>query len=132
MNFIYKEEGASIIGAAMEVHRTLGCGFLEKVYQEALEIELKSRCIPTEREKLINIKYKGITLAQPYKADFVCHNDIILELKAVSKLDDVHRAQIVNYLKASGYQVGYLFNFGETSLKFERFINKKNIHIKSE
>lgn len=126
MNFIYKEEGASIIGAAMEVHRTLGCGFLEKVYQEALEIELKSRCIPTEREKLINIKYKGITLAQPYKADFVCYDDIIIELKAVSKLDDVHRAQIVNYLKASGYQVGYLFNFGETRLKFERFINQKH------
>lgn len=126
MNFIYKEEGASIIGAAMEVHRTLGCGFLEKVYQEALEIELKSRCIPTEREKLIYITYKGIPLAQPYKADFVCHNDIILELKAVSKLDDVHRAQIVNYLKASGYQVSYLFNFGETRLKFERFINQKH------
>lgn len=126
MNFIYKEEGAAIIGAAMEVHKTLGCGFLEKVYQEALEIELKSRCIPTEREQLINIKYKGIALAQPYKADFVCHNDIIIELKAVSKLEDVHRAQVVNYLKATGYQVGYLFNFGETSLKFERFINKKN------
>lgn len=113
----------------MEVHKTLGCGFLEKVYQEALEMELKSRCIPTEREKLINILYKGVILDQPYKADFVCYNDIILELKAVSKLEDVHRAQVINYLKASGYQVGYLLNFGETSLKFERFINQKsNLH----
>lgn len=125
-HFIYRNEGAAIIGAAMEVHKTLGCGFLEKVYQEALELELKSRCIPTEREKLINITYKGVILDQPYKADFVCYNDIILELKAVSKLEEVHRAQVLNYLKASGYQVGYLINFGETSLRFERFINQKS------
>ena len=128
-HFIYRNEGAAIIGAAMEVHKTLGCGFLEKVYQEALELELKSRCIPTEREKLINITYKGVILDQPYKADLVCYNDIILELKAVSKLEEVHRAQVLNYLKASGYQVGYLINFGETSLRFERFINQKsNLH----
>ena len=125
-HFIYRNEGAAIIGAAMEVHKTLGCGFLEKVYQEALELELKSRCIPTEREKLINITYKGVILDQPYKADLVCYNDIILELKAVSKLEEVHRAQVLNYLKASGYQVGYLINFGETSLRFERFINQKS------
>ena len=125
-HFIYRNEGAAIIGAAMEVHKTLGCGFLEKVYQEALELELKSRCIPTEREKLINITYKGVILDQPHKADFVCYNDIILELKAVSKLEEVHRAQVLNYLKASGYQVGYLINFGETSLRFERFINQKS------
>lgn len=125
-NFIYKEEESNIIGAAMEVHRQLGCGFLEKVYQEALEHEFSSRGIPCIREKWIEIKYKGKTLEQQYKADFVCYNDIIIELKAVSKIEDVHRAQIVNYLKASSYQVGYLFNFGETSLKFERFINQRN------
>ncbi len=124
-SFVLKEEGRAIIGAAMEVHSQLGCGFLEKVYQEALELEFTLRGIPFEREKFITINYKGHPLAQQYKADFVCFNEIIIELKAVTAVDASHRAQTVNYLKATGKKVGYLLNFGETSLKFERYVNLK-------
>lgn len=100
------------MGAAFQVYNTLGHGFLEAVYQEALEIELGRRGIPNEREKELRITYDGVELKQTYKADFVCYGKIIVELKAVSALDDAHRAQVFNYLHATGYRLGLLLNFG--------------------
>ena len=123
VDLIYKEESYKIIGACIEVHKELGCGFLEAVYQEALEIEFKNQGIPFEREKELKIYFKGIELRKRYNADFVCYGKIILETKAAKELCDNHRAQIINYLKATKMKLGLLVNFGETSLKYERFIN---------
>ena len=109
----------------MKVQRELGCGFLEKVYQEALEQEFADEGIPFEREVSLKIYYKGIPLQQEYIADFVCYGKIIVELKAISKLSDVEKAQVINYLKATGYELGILANFGEASLKTERLCNIK-------
>ena len=109
---IYKEESYKIVGAAFKVYNTLGAGFLEAVYQEALEIELQRQGIPYEREKELKIVYDGVELKQTYKADFVCYGKIIVELKAVSVLDDAHRAQVYNYLHATGLKMGLLLNFG--------------------
>lgn len=119
----YKEESYKIVGAAMHVYNKLGIGFLEPVYQEALEIELKRRGIPFEREKELTIMYDGMQLQQTYRADFVCYNNIIVELKAVSALDNIHRAQVYNYLKATGYKLGILINFGDAcGLDYERIV----------
>ena len=107
----------------MRVHRELGCGFLEKVYQEALEREFIDEGIPFQREVNLKIYYRGVPLQQDYIADFVCYGKIIVELKAINKLSDVEKAQVINYLKATGYELGILANFGETSLKTERFCN---------
>ena len=122
---VYKEESYKIIGACMEVHKTLGCGFLEPVYQEALSIEFKKQKIPFEKEKFLSIIYKDIELEKKYVADFVCYNKIILETKAVKELCDNHRAQTINYLKATKFKLGLLVNFGEPSLKYERFVNER-------
>lgn len=122
-HLIYEKESWLIRGAALEVHKELGCGFLEKVYQDALEIEFKNNGIPYEREKHIVIKYKGQFIDHEYFADFVCYGNIIVELKAVSQLTDIHKAQVINYLKATKAPLGFLFNFGEKSLKTERIIN---------
>lgn len=109
---VYKEESYKIVGAAFKVYNTLGAGFLEAVCQEALEIELQRQGIPYEREKELKIVYDGVELKQTYKADFVCYGKIIVELKAVSALDDAHRAQVYNYLHATGLKMGLLLNFG--------------------
>ena len=122
-NLVYKEESYKIIGACMEVHKVLGPGFLEAVYQEALAIEFSHQGIPFEQEKELTITFKGIELEKKYNADFVCYGKIILETKAVKELCDNHRAQIINYLKATKMKLGLLVNFGEPSLKYERFIN---------
>ena len=123
VDLIYKEESYKIIGACMEVHKTLGCGFLESVYQEALAIEFRHQGIPFEQEKVLSIVYKDVELEKKYIADFVCYGKIVLETKAVKELCDNHRAQIINYLKATKMKLGLLVNFGEPSLKYERFIN---------
>ena len=108
----------------MEVYNTLGAGFLEEVYQEALERELVSCGIPYEREVPLGVVYKGQVLKKRYFADFVCYGKIIVELKAVSALTDAHCAQVVNYLRATGYQLGLLMNFGNTErLQYVRRIN---------
>ena len=112
MVLIYSEESYAINGAAMEVYNQLGHGFLEPVYQEALEKEFLLRGIPFEREKLLTISYKGEKLKQTYKADFVCYGKIIVELKAVSELTDAHRSQIYNYLHATGFRLGIILNYG--------------------
>lgn len=122
IELLYKEEVYNIIGAAMEVHSVLGCGFSEAVYQEALAIELTERGIPFEQEKLIQIDYKGKVLKKYYQADFVCYDKIILELKALSALSPEHESQLLNYLKATGLKLGILINFGEKSLVYKRYI----------
>ena len=121
----YKEEVHEIVGAAMAIHRYFGCGFTEKVYQDALEIELVNRNIPSVREAELHIDYNGQELASTFKPDFICYDKIIVELKAVKELDDMHRSQAINYAKVAGCDIALLVNFGETSLKFERFVIKK-------
>ncbi len=121
-----EEMTGKIINACMEVHNELGNGFLEPVYQEALEEEFKSQNIPYEREKLLPVIYKGKVLKKEYYADFVCYGTIIVELKAVSTLSKPHKAQVLNYLNAANKEIGLLINFGETSLKWERITKFKN------
>ncbi len=107
----------------MHVYKTLRHGFLEAVYQEALEIEFQRRNIPYEREKELKIYYEGKELQQTYRADFVCYGHIIVELKAVAELDGSHRMQVLKYLKATGYQLGLLYNFGfPDELEWERIV----------
>ena len=118
----FGDETYQIIGAAMEVHTRLGCGFVEHVYQDALEIEFITRNIPYEREKHMNIFYRGVPLKHDFYADFVCHGSIIVELKAVKELLAEHEAQVLNYLNISDYSVGLLFNFSKRSLEYQRFI----------
>jgi len=118
------DETYKIIGACMDVHRELGCGFLEAVYQEALEKEFILRKIPFCREAEIDIMYKEILLNKKYIADFICFGEIIVELKAVQAFDSTHEAQILNYLKASNLYIGLLINFGQKSLQQKRMLNK--------
>ena len=120
---VYKEESYKIVGAAFKVYNTLGPGFLEAVYQEALEIEFQREGIPYEREKELKIQYNGVELKQTYKADFVCFGKIIVELKAVIAIDDTHQSQVYNYLHATGYKLGLLLNFGHSDeLEIKRII----------
>ncbi len=122
MGYLYKQETYDIVGLCMEVHSVLGSGFLESVYQEALEVEFINRNVVYEREKEIKILYKGNELSKYFIADFLCCDEIIVELKAVKKIEDIHIAQILNYLKATGKKVGLLVNFGTKSLEYRRFI----------
>ena len=121
-NLLYPEESYKIIGAIYEVHKELGPGLMEKVYQEELEKELELQGIPFEREKCFAIMYKGKELEQKYIADFVCYDKIVIELKAVDELLPVHKAQVINYLAITGYQLGLLVNFNETKIKPERIV----------
>ena len=100
----------------------MGAGFLESVYQEALEIELQKQNIPYEREKLLNVFYKGQKLKKRYSADFVCYNKIVVELKALGDIRTDHEAQLLNYLKTSGLKLGLLINFGTRSLQYKRLV----------
>jgi GxxExxY protein len=111
-----------IIGAALEVHTELGCGFLEPVYQEALELEFSDRGIPFRPQAEMPVFYKGRRLKAPYRADFVCYEQIIVELKALARLGEVEWAQVLNYLKASSHERGLLINFGARSLEHRRFV----------
>ena len=122
VDLLYKEEVYKIVGAAMEVHKELGCGFLEAVYQEAFEKELLNQNIPYLREVEIAIYYKEEKLDKKYRADFICYNKILVELKALSGLISDHEAQILNYLKATEIELGLLINFGTKSLQYKRFI----------
>lgn len=110
----------AIIGAAMEVHRQLGPGFLEAVYQEAFALELKSRRIPFQREAELPISYKGTRLECHYRADFICFDRIIVELKAVQQFSGIEKTQVLNYLRATDMELGLLINFGRLSLDFKR------------
>ena len=108
----------------MNVFNELGNGFLEKVYQEALAIEFQNNGIPYEREARIPVYYKNVKLQQEYIADFICYDNIIVEVKAISELTGSHKAQVINYLKATNLQVGLLVNFGASKIKVERLFNK--------
>ncbi len=122
---VFREEAYKIIGACMAVHRELGCGFLEAVYAEALGVELLLQRIPFRREVPLVISYRGQPLKKSYVADFICYDKIILELKALSSLESLHEAQVLNYLKATQNKLGILVNFGEQSLKYKRIVKEK-------
>ncbi len=121
MEVLFRELSYTIVGAAMEVHRVLGPGFLEALYSEALDWELGLRRIPFVRQAKIPVEYKGKCIGE-YKADFLVDNKIILELKAVSLLNPVHRAQAHHYLAATGLRLAILMNFGAVSLEYERIV----------
>lgn len=123
-------ETYAIIGAAMEVHGELGNGFLEGVYYDALEVEFIRLGIPFTREHPIPVAYNGQTLRTPYRADFVCHGSIVVELKAIKALSDIESAQVLHYLKASGYERALLINFGTPNLDYKRFIQSKK-HLRT-
>ena len=122
MSLLYKEESYEIIGAAMEVHKQLGNGFLEAVYQEALAEELESRKIPFKKEFRLEVSYKGKMLSKYYIADFICYDNIIVEIKAVNELSGVDESQVINYLKAANMKLGILINFGSQGLEYKRLI----------
>mgnify|MGYP005840355735 CR=1 FL=1 len=119
---IYQEEAYEIIGACMEVHRILGHGFLEAVYHDALKIELKKRAIPYKSEEKLQITYKDIVIDKYYQADFICYDKIILEIKAIKELTNTETSQVLNYIKATGFRLGILVNFGQESLEHKRYI----------
>jgi GxxExxY protein len=112
----------AIIGAAMEVHRDLGHGFLEAVYQEALALELASQNITFRREVPLTVKYKNQPLACAYKADFICYGEILVELKAIERLGNPEKSQVINYLNATKFTRALVFNFGSPSLEYQRLV----------
>ena len=118
--YLHQTLTGKVIGACYTVHNELGCGFYERVYQEALAIVLREEGIPFEREKHLPIEFHGQTLDCDYIADFLIDNTIILELKAVSEINSVYESQVINYLKATGLQVGLLVNFGSEELQVRR------------
>ncbi len=123
MEIIYKTESYAIMGACFEVYKEKGCGFLEAVYQECLEIEFGIQNIPAVPQPRLELSYKGRSLKQQYVPDFICYRKIVIELKAVSALTDEHRAQVQNQLRATGHKLGLLVNFGHyPQLEYERIV----------
>jgi GxxExxY protein len=124
MELIYKEESYRIMGTCFEVYREMGCGFLEPVYQECLEMELASLGIPFRAQEKLGLIYKGRPLTQTFIPDFICFDKLIIEIKAVSELTDLHRAQLHNYLKVTRYKLGLLVNFGHhPKIEYERIVH---------
>jgi GxxExxY protein len=123
MELLFKDESYAIIGACFEVYKEKGNGFVEPVYQECLELEFAAQKIPFSAQSVLRLTYKGVELKQHYIPDFLCYDKIIVELKAVKQLADEHRAQVLNYLKATGLRLGLLVNFGHyPKLEYERII----------
>ncbi len=123
MELIYKDEAYALLGACFEVYNEVGCGFLEAVYQECLGLELGDRGIPFQPHPELHLSYKGRRLTKTYEPDFICYAKIVIEIKAVSELTDEHRAQIHNYLKATGHRLGLVINFGHyPKLQYERIV----------
>ena len=123
MGLVLEQETYKILGACFEVYKDKGCGFLEAVYHECLEIEMSLQQLPFLRQAELQLVYKGRILKQRYIPDFICFDQVILEIKAVSKLENDHRAQVHNYLKATGHKVGLLVNFGHyPKVEHERII----------
>ncbi|MCK9554325.1 GxxExxY protein [bacterium] len=121
--FIYKDEAYKILGACFDVYNEIGNGFLEAVYQECLKIEFHNFNIPFIEKPLLTIEYKGDKLNQKYEPDFICFNEIIVEIKAVKAIAEEHKAQIHNYLKATGNRLGFLINFGSyPKIEYQRII----------
>ena len=126
MDVLYKDESYRIMGACFEVYKEKGCGFVEPVYQECLSLELRMQRIPYAEQLELVLDYKGQPLNQTYKPDFICFDKIVLEIKAVSQLTDEHRAQVHNYLKATGHKLGLLVNFGHhPQVEWERIIRER-------
>lgn len=124
---LFKEESYRIVGACFEVYKEKGSGFLEGVYQECLAIELIEQGIAFAEKPQLRLNYKDRELKQRYEPDFLCFDKIILEIKAVKQLGDEHRAQVINYLKATGHELGILVNFGHhPKLEYERFVNQRD------
>ncbi|MDF1516553.1 MAG: GxxExxY protein [Lutibacter sp.] len=123
---VYKEESFKIIGACMKVHRSLGAGFLEAVYEEALEKEFQIQNIPFKKQVKLELFYENQKLKKQYRADFVCYDTIILEIKAVLQMPIVFNAQLKNYLKCTKMELGMLINFGTPSLTYKRILNPRN------
>jgi len=120
---LYPDESYKIVGACFEVYNEMGCGFLEPVYQECLELELGFQGIPFVVQDELLLRYRQRTLKQKYRPDFICFGKIIVELKAVSKLTDQHRSQVINYLNATEFGLGLLVNFGAyPKLEWERLV----------
>jgi GxxExxY protein len=120
---LFKDEVYAVVGAAIEVHRELNCGFLESVYQEALEMELRDRQIKFTAQQPLRISYKGRLLEKNFVADLICFDCILVELKAMDRLSGKEEAQILNYLKATGLRVGLVINFGDPGrLDWKRFV----------
>ncbi|MFN3409660.1 MAG: GxxExxY protein [Limisphaerales bacterium] len=123
MELLYKDESYAIIGACFEVYKEKGNGFVEPVYQECLELEFGFQKIPFSPQSMLRLNYKGVELKQRYVPDFLCYEKIIVEIKAVKQLTDEHRAQVLNYLKATSLRLGLLVNFGHyPKLEYERII----------
>jgi GxxExxY protein len=122
---LYKEESFAIVGACMKVHRSLGAGFLEAVYEEALEREFHIQKIPYKRQVKLDLYYEDQKLKKQYRADFICYDTIIVEIKAVSQIPVAFYAQLTNYLKCTKLELGMLINFGTSSLTYKRIINLK-------
>lgn len=120
---LFEEESYKIIGICMEVHKKLGTGFLESVYQEVLQKEFVKKDIPFEQQKKLQLYYDQVPLKKYFIADFVCFDKIIIEIKSVSFMNDKAKQQVINYLKATNFKLGLLINFGESSLKWKRVIN---------
>lgn len=120
--YLFKEECYEIIGCAMEVHNVLGHGFLEAVYQEALEIVFIENGIPYLKEKILDIEFRGKKLQKKYVSDFFCFDNIIVETKATKELTDIDLSQVLNYLKATNKKIGLLINFGSSRLQYKRVI----------
>ncbi len=122
-DIIYPDESYAIMGACFNVYKEKGCGFLESVYQECLEIEFCFQNIPFEAQKELQLKYRDKILKQVYKPDFLCYDKIIVEIKALTKIVDEHRSQILNYLNGTGFRLGILVNFGHhPKHEYERFV----------
>ena len=123
MELLFKEEVYEIVGAAIEVHKNMGIGFIEAVYQECLEVELKNRDIPYDSQRQVQIHYKDKLINKYYIPDLVCYGEIVVELKAIEQLTGREEAQIINYLRATKYRIGVLINFGsKTKLEWRRLI----------
>ena len=129
MEILFKKESYQIIGACFEVYKDKGSGFLESVYQECRALEFAARGIPFRERPELTLEYKGQALRQTYEPDFICYDDIIVEIKAAKQLAAEHRAQTFNYLKATEKQLGLLINFGHyPKLEHERFVNQKGYY----
>ena len=133
MDLLYFSEVRKIVGCAFRVYNSLGSGFLEAVYHDALMIEFRDEDIPAEMEKHLDVYYKGEKLPSTYKTDIICYGQIILELKAIAKLTDADSAQLLHYLKATGIKAGILFNFGKRGkLEWKRFVYTDEKYLKNE
>lgn len=122
-DIVYKDESFAIIGAAMEVYNQLGSGFVEKVYQDALEIEFELRGIPYKREEHLPVFYKGRQIKHDFFVDFICYDKIVIECKAVSEILNIHKIQTLNYIKINNLKLGIVINFSNQSLEYKRIVN---------